>query len=58
MGETSKERGMAFLVYFSSTSMNEDTSGHLSGTGALHRGARVIILVTLKHLVLCSGRVL
>ena len=40
---------MKCLLYFGITSMKQGTSAHLSGRGELHRGARVITLVTLRE---------
>ena len=40
---------MKCLLYFGITSMKEDTSAHLGGSGAVHGGPRVIALVTLKR---------
>ena len=43
---------MKCLLFFGITLMNEDTSAQLSGRGALHGGARVITLVTLRKCTL------
>ena len=40
---------MKCLLLFGITSMKEDTSAQLSGRGELHRGARIITLVTLRN---------
>ena len=45
---------MKCLVYFGITSMQEDTSAHLSGRVRLHGAARVVTLVTLKTVVKAS----
>ena len=45
---TCKAQGMKYLLYFSITSMKEDTSAHLSGRGEPHGGASVITRVTLS----------
>ena len=42
---------MGCLFYFGITSMEEDTSAHLSGRGELYEGARVITLVTLNNVL-------
>ena len=47
---------MKCLLYFGIISKKEDTSAQVSGRGALHGGARVTTLVTLRTCTLSFKR--